>query len=34
MPYVGLTQHQVQAIAALGASLNYDIIVFDKGNQD
>ncbi len=28
MPYLGLTSQQVQAIAALGASVNYDVMTY------
>ena len=28
MPFIGLTRHQVEAIANLGASVNYDIMTY------
>jgi len=31
MPYVGLTRDQVQAIAALGAKLDYDLMIEQNG---
>ena len=36
MPYVGLTKRQVEEIASLGASVNYDIMTYssDKGAGD
>jgi len=33
MPYIGLTNSQVQAIGALGASLNYDVIVYGNSSN-
>jgi hypothetical protein len=31
MPYIGLTRYQVQAIAALGAKLDYDLMIEEVG---
>lgn len=31
MPYIGLTNEQVRAIAALGAKLDYDLMIEEKG---
>jgi hypothetical protein len=28
MPYLGLTRQQVQAVAALGAAVNYDVVTY------